>query len=51
MKILAGLNEEGTTIVMVTHSAEDAAVGKRIVRMLDGKIISETEKTEEVAFA
>jgi len=51
MKILAGLNEEGTTIVMVTHSAEDAAVGKRIVRMLDGKIISETEKTEDVAFA
>ena len=40
MKILAGLNEEGTTIVMVTHSPEDAAVGKRIVRMLDGKIIS-----------
>jgi putative ABC transport system ATP-binding protein len=51
MKILSSLNEEGTTIVMVTHSAEDAAVGKRIVRMLDGKIISETEKTEEVAFA
>jgi len=51
MKILADLNAEGTTIVMVTHSAEDAAVGKRIVRMLDGKIISETERTEEVAFA
>lgn len=41
MKILTGLNDEGTTIVMVTHSHEDAAVGKRIVRMLDGKIISE----------
>jgi len=41
MKILSGLNAEGTTIVMVTHSAEDAAVGKRIVRMLDGKIVSE----------
>ena len=51
MKILSALNDEGTTIVMVTHSAEDAAVGKRIVRMLDGKIISETERTEEVAFA
>lgn len=43
MKILSGLNEEGTTIVMVTHSPEDASVGKRIVRMLDGKIISESE--------
>ena len=51
MKILTQLNEEGTTIVMVTHSAEDAAVGKRIVRMLDGRIISETANREEVAFA
>jgi putative ABC transport system ATP-binding protein len=51
MKILTRLNEEGTTIVMVTHSPEDAAVGKRIVRMLDGRIISETAKSEEAAFA
>lgn len=51
MKILAGLNDEGTTIVMVTHSPEDAAVGKRIVRMLDGKIISESENVERTAFA
>ncbi|MDA1369289.1 MAG: ABC transporter ATP-binding protein [Proteobacteria bacterium] len=43
MKILSGLNAEGTTIVMVTHSPDDAAVGKRIVRMLDGKIISSSE--------
>lgn len=43
MKILSALNDEGTTIVMVTHSAEDAAVGKRIVRMLDGKVISESD--------
>ena len=45
MKILSSLNDEGTTIVMVTHSPEDAAVGKRIVRMLDGKIVSETGST------
>ncbi len=40
---LDGINlsiEEGITIVMVTHSAEDAAVGKRIARILDGKISS-----------
>ncbi len=41
MDILSKLNDEGTTIVMVTHSPEDAAVGKRIVRVLDGKIVSE----------
>ncbi len=40
MKILTTLNQEGTTIVMVTHSAEDAAVGNRIIRMLDGKVVS-----------
>ena len=51
MKILAQLNDEGTTIVMVTHSPEDAATGKRIVRMLDGKIISESENTREAALA
>ena len=42
MNILGKLNEEGTTIVMVTHSPEDAAVGKRMVRVLDGRIVSET---------
>jgi putative ABC transport system ATP-binding protein len=51
MKILSALNEEGTTIVMVTHSAEDAAVGKRIIRMLDGKIMSETDNLERTVFA
>jgi len=51
MKILSALNDEGTTIVMVTHSAEDAAVGKRIVRMLDGKVISESDNIERTAFA
>ena len=51
MKILSALNDEGTTIVMVTHSAEDAAAGKRIVRMLDGKVISESDNIERTAFA
>ncbi|MEQ8953484.1 MAG: ABC transporter ATP-binding protein [Gammaproteobacteria bacterium] len=46
MKILRSLNDEGTTIVMVTHSPEDAAMGKRIVRMLDGKIVSESDEQE-----
>jgi putative ABC transport system ATP-binding protein len=51
MKILSGLNDEGTTIVMVTHSPEDASASKRIVRMLDGKIISESANVERTAFA
>ncbi|MEM6346271.1 MAG: ABC transporter ATP-binding protein [Bacteroidota bacterium] len=41
MKILAQLNSEGTTIVMVTHSNYCAEFGNRIVRLLDGKIVTE----------
>ena len=42
MRILSDLNQAGTTVVMVTHSAENAAYGNRIVNLLDGKIISQT---------
>ena len=41
MKILTQLNSEGTTILMVTHSEENAAYGNRVVHMLDGQIVSE----------
>ncbi|MEZ4829783.1 MAG: ABC transporter ATP-binding protein [Bacteroidia bacterium] len=41
MKMLTQLNEQGTTVVMVTHSARNAEFGHRIVRLLDGKIVSE----------
>lgn len=51
MQILATLNDEGTTIVMVTHSSEDAAAGKRIVRMLDGRVISESVNDKRDAIA
>lgn len=38
MKLLKSLNEQGTTIIQVTHSEEKAAYGKRIIRLLDGWI-------------
>jgi putative ABC transport system ATP-binding protein len=41
MKILRQLNEEGSTIVMVTHSEHDAGFADRIVRLRDGKILLE----------
>lgn len=41
MEMLASLNDQGTTVVMVTHSAHDAAYSQRIVRLLDGEITSE----------
>jgi putative ABC transport system ATP-binding protein len=41
MNTLAGLNEEGTTIVMVTHSQRDAEYAGRIVNLFDGRIVGE----------
>jgi len=39
MRLLRELNDEGTTLVMVTHSAEHAAHASRIVRLLDGRVL------------
>ncbi len=39
MSLLAELNQEGTTIVMVTHSDRDAAYAHRTINMLDGQVI------------
>jgi len=41
MKILTKLNDEGTTILMVTHSADNAAYSRRIVNLIDGKVVSD----------
>ncbi len=40
MDILRSLNAEGTTIVMVTHSPSHADQAKRVVNMLDGRIVT-----------
>ncbi|AZZ99943.1 ABC transporter ATP-binding protein [Pseudoalteromonas sp. R3] len=40
MQLLQQLNRDGTTIVMVTHSEQDALYGNKTVRLLDGEIIS-----------
>ncbi|WP_181304901.1 ABC transporter ATP-binding protein [Rufibacter sp. XAAS-G3-1] len=44
MQLLGTLNEQGTTIVMVTHSPTDADYAHRIVNLFDGQIISENVK-------
>ena len=41
MELLTDLNEQGTTIVMVTHSEHDAKFSHRIIRMLDGQTVTE----------
>jgi putative ABC transport system ATP-binding protein len=39
MDILSALNEEGATIVMVTHSPSHADIARRRIDMLDGRIV------------
>jgi putative ABC transport system ATP-binding protein len=41
MKMLLKLNEEGTTILMVTHSPSNASFSSRIVNLLDGHVVSD----------
>lgn len=41
MHLLTDLNEQGTTIIMVTHSEHDAKYSHRIIRMLDGHTVTE----------
>lgn len=41
MNLLSELNNDGTTIVMVTHSPTDAERAHRIVHLFDGQIVTE----------
>jgi len=41
MAMLTQLNENGTTIVMVTHSVHDSRYAHRVVHMLDGRTVTE----------
>ena len=43
MDLLAELNAEGTTIVMVTHSQKDAAVAQRVINLFDGQIVGDVK--------
>ena len=42
MKILHELNEEGRTIVLITHDNDIARQATRAIRIIDGKVVSDT---------
>jgi len=44
MRMLRQLNQEGSTIVMVTHSPMHADFASRVVNMLDGRILQERRR-------
>ena len=39
MRLLTELNQDGTTIVMVTHNPHDAEQAHRIINLFDGKVV------------
>lgn len=46
MSLLTQLNNEGTTIVMVTHSKGDASFAHRTINLFDGQVITESENIQ-----
>lgn len=52
MNLLSELNNEGTTIVMVTHSERDAEFAHRVINLFDGEIVAEktTNKSVSVSY-
>ena len=41
MELFTRLNDEGTTIVQVTHSDVNAAYGSRIIQLRDGWVVDD----------
>jgi putative ABC transport system ATP-binding protein len=49
MKLLDGLNDQGTSIVMVTHSPDYAKYAHRTIHLFDGKISEEKANGKQLA--
>jgi putative ABC transport system ATP-binding protein len=47
MEMLQALNEEGTTIVMVTHSPAHADYARRTIHLFDGHVLTESVRAAE----
>jgi putative ABC transport system ATP-binding protein len=46
MELFEQLNNEGVTIIQVTHSEKNAAYGSRIINLLDGRIVGQNESVQ-----
>lgn len=42
MKLFTQLNNEGTTILLITHEADIAAHASRVLQLVDGRLVSDT---------
>jgi ABC-type lipoprotein export system ATPase subunit len=48
MEIINKLNEQGRTVVLITHETETALHAKRIIRIKDGNVESDEKVTARV---
>lgn len=48
MDILKGLHKEGRTVILITHDNEIAAQAKRVIKIRDGKIESDSGQINQV---
>lgn len=46
MNLISELHEEGTTIIMVTHSPANSEYSQRVIHLFDGHIVTENVKEE-----
>lgn len=44
MKLFGQLNEEGVTVIMITHDANIASYAKKVLRILDGEIADDSQE-------
>src|SRR5206468_42832 len=51
MEVFKRLNDEGTTVVQVTHSEANAGYGSRMIELKDGWIVADTAHPELVSAA
>ena len=49
LDIFARLNDEGRTVVLITHEADVAARARRVVRLADGRIVADEPRPREEA--
>ena len=49
MGILKELHKEGRTVILITHDNEIAARAKRIIRIMDGKIVADINNDAALA--
>ena len=44
MKLFQQLNDEGVTVIMITHDANIAGHAKKVLRILDGEIADDSQE-------